>query len=108
MRASCLVFISSLALVAGCGSSVLPRPTSADSQWAAARWPGTDTAALAQGRDLYVRKCAGCHTLYAPAAVVNEQWPANFNEMADRAKLQDEQRVLIERYLVTVTRAPER
>jgi cytochrome c5 len=97
-------WLLALALAGACGSSAIPHPTEADAQWAQTRWPGTTGAQLAEGRDLYVRKCGGCHTLYEPSHVVRVDWPATFDEMSDRAKMADPERERVRHYLTAITR----
>jgi len=103
-RLGALLIGLAAAVVIGCGASAIPRPTAADSRWAAARWPGVTQADLDGGRDLYVRKCGGCHTLYEPRHVVSGDWPGRFVEMARRAKLSPPDRERIHRYLAAVAR----
>jgi len=83
---------------------MVPHPSTADSQWAATRWPGTSQQTLVSGRDLYIRKCGGCHTLYTPAEVFGGDWPQNLYEMSERAKLSAGDRTTIARYIEAVGR----
>jgi hypothetical protein len=92
------------ALAVACGASAIPQPSEADARWASTRWPGTTQKELADGRALYVRKCGGCHTLWEPQVVVDRGWPANFLEMARRAKLSAGDRERVRRYLSAVGR----
>lgn len=98
-----LVFLGLMVLVGCAGAaSAIPRPNEAHVRFAAERWPGTSQAELAEGRDLYVRKCGGCHALHRPADVVGGQWPANLDEMAVKAHLSAAQKTVIARYLEAV------
>jgi hypothetical protein len=99
------LLVLALALAGACGASAIPHPTAADSQWAAERWPGTTQQSLAEGRELYVRKCGGCHTLYEPARVVTGDWPDTFLEMSQRAKLFGDERERVRLYLAAVARS---
>jgi len=108
MRASCLRFIcrplATLAVAAafaGCVGQV-PDPTDAHVAAAAAQWPGTTRATLAQGRRLYVDRCSGCHSLVLPSAQPPGSWPSAVDEMADRARLSPREATAVIRYLVAV------
>lgn len=105
-RVSSLACTCSLLLVlaVGCAGGIA-RPTDADALWAAGEWPGTTRAALEDGRELYVRKCGGCHALYEPARFPEAHWRERIDEMSARARLAPEQRDHILRYLVSVSRA---
>lgn len=93
------------ALLLGCAVAPLPSPTAADAEWAEARWPGHDLAALDRGRDLFVRKCAACHSLPAPAAVPADRWPAVIEDMGREARLGAAEREAILRFLLATGRA---
>ena len=54
---------------------------------------------LKKGRELYVNNCASCHQLYLPNKYDAVTWMKNLNEMQDRAKITDEQKILIYHYL---------
>jgi mono/diheme cytochrome c family protein len=84
----------------GCAAGI-PHPTEAQVGRAQGRWPATSLASLEQGRDLYLRRCSGCHTPIAPAARAAGDWPGLVEEMAERAKLGDDEQTLVVRYLVT-------
>lgn len=103
LRGAALVAaVLGVAAAVGCASAI-PHATTTQADWASAQWPGTTTESLADARSLYVAKCAGCHSLYPPQRVVSGDFPANLEEMAARAELDDTQRELITRYLLTVT-----
>lgn len=97
-----------LALTGIAYAGQIPQPTEQQSQQAAERWPGTTLGTLKEGRKLFVQKCSGCHNLPMPSKHSNEQWPKLIDEMAKKAKLNEEQKQLILRYLVTVTTGPVR
>jgi mono/diheme cytochrome c family protein len=111
MRASSSRFICrALATLAvatvlpGCAGQV-PQPTDAHVAVAAAQWPGTTRATLAQGRRLYVDRCSGCHSLVVPGAQPAASWPSAVDEMADRARLSPREADVVVRYLVAVAEA---
>jgi hypothetical protein len=85
-------------------STVVPRPTQDDGMWASQQWPGSTVATLAHGRDLYVAKCSGCHSLYAPTAVPPSRWPSTVDDMVQNAGLRPDERDLIVHYLLTASR----
>src|SRR6185436_2389232 len=59
-------------------------------------------ADLQNGRSLLMRKCGGCHRVPLPAEHSPHDWPAKLGEMSARAHVDDQQRQLIEQYLVTM------
>jgi len=62
---------------------------------------------LMSGRQLYVLKCSGCHSLHRPDELPALQWEKTVAEMMTRAKLTSEEAQLIVRYLVTVSATKE-
>jgi cytochrome c5 len=93
-------------LVAAACASALPSPSASDTAIARERRPSATLAELEQGRSLYVRRCAGCHTLKDPRAVKAELWP---NKIADMQRDHDVQLAagepdLIANYLYTMSR----
>jgi hypothetical protein len=52
-----------------------------------------------EGVALYRAKCAGCHRPYAPSEIKAEKWDATFREMKKRAHLNDEEALVIRRYV---------
>ena len=95
--------LGALALLAAC-STGLPHPTASDASRAAARWPGASVEDLSQGRELYVRSCAGCHALKSPTEVPPGQWAHEVQDMRQRhgVSLTDREADLMVRYLWTV------
>jgi mono/diheme cytochrome c family protein len=67
-------------LIAACAPG-LPRPSGADTVFAHERRPSATLADLEHGRSLYVRRCAGCHTLKDPGAVKADLWPVKIADM---------------------------
>ena len=100
-RATALVLASALA-AAACAAA-LRHPTEADARAVAPRYPGTTAGDLERGRSLYVRRCAGCHTVPLPGAHTPAEWPGVIGEMAARARLSAQERADIERFLVAVS-----
>lgn len=79
----------------------MPIPTVAHAQWAAQRWPGTDTTTLQHGRTLYMDNCARCHNLYLPGAYTEQQWANIMPIMKKKARITDEESDRILRYLLS-------
>ena len=94
-----------LTLGAGCAAS-LPRPSAATATRAQGRWPDSTFAQLEQGRSVFVQRCSGCHALPLPDSRTEAQWKKVLDEMAEEAKLTVDERVLVERFVLSVrTRA---
>ena len=99
-----LAFAALLTLgAAACGAAAVPVPVAADAARASARWPDADLGQLTSGRNLYVRKCGGCHTLVPPRTRPPEAWPPIVEVMATRIGLPERERELITRYVVTIS-----
>jgi hypothetical protein len=89
-------------LLVGCAGG-LPHPTAEAAARAARSQPDVTLESLEVGRGLYVQRCSGCHNLVLPTARQPQDWPVLVGKMAERAKLTPEDRLLIERYLVTLS-----
>jgi len=87
----------------GCAAG-LPAPTSADVVRASQRYPGATAERLAEGRSLYVKNCAGCHTLKSPAEVPAAQWAEEVEEMRQEhgVRLTDDEASAMTAYLWAV------
>lgn len=101
-RAVSALMAAAAALTALACAAALRHPTASDAQAVAARYPGTTAADLERGRSLYVRRCAGCHTLPLASAHSAAEWPDVIGEMAGRARLGPEERRDVERFLVAL------
>ncbi len=55
---------------------------------------------LLAGRKLYLDHCSSCHNLYFPNQFTAGQWQNNINEMQLRAKITDEEKGKILKYLL--------
>lgn len=91
-----LAIAALLAALAGCGVTP-PRATAADAQRA-----NVQLADLQDGRTLMVRKCGSCHAPPLPSDHTASEWPVKLEEMAERSKLDREQRSLIQQYFVVM------
>jgi mono/diheme cytochrome c family protein len=90
-------------MTVGCAGQ-LPSPTTADANRAAQSWPGTTLADLHKGRELYIDRCSGCHSLYVPSTLPASAWPGKVHEMTGRAQLKPAEAEAVIRYLVALTR----
>ncbi|MFA6455836.1 MAG: hypothetical protein WCW40_03360 [Bacteroidota bacterium] len=52
-----------------------------------------------EGRDLYVKKCSGCHSLYVPEQFSIASWDSILTIMNPRAKLSGSESLKIRLYL---------
>ena len=116
MRGSSSPFICRRALLglalavffgAGCAGQI-PHATPAQVEVAARRWPDATRDQLEHGRDLYIRRCSGCHTLYKPSALPAERWPAILDQMAPRARLASQETESLLPYLVALSTDPRK
>jgi mono/diheme cytochrome c family protein len=87
--------------LAACGPAV-PRPSASDVARADASGNQTTLAALERGRTLYLSHCGGCHRTYPPGRLRPDAWPAQLDKMAERARLERDERTQVEQYLVTL------
>jgi mono/diheme cytochrome c family protein len=88
----------------GCGA--LPEPQPVDATWAAQKWPDMSLERLKFGRELYAKKCSGCHVLKSPESVSAGGWAQEVADMRRKMgdQLSDAEAELIVRYLVTAGR----
>ena len=61
----------------------------------------TKQQALLAGRKLYVSHCSGCHNLHFPKEFTADRWGKELDEMAVKAKINDEDKALIFQYLTS-------
>lgn len=85
-------------LLAGC-SSMLPVVTREDVRRAEARWPGVTQGVLEEGRQKYVDRCGGCHSLHLPSEYTESEWKEAVDSMQSRAKVSPEEKEKILTYL---------
>ena len=89
------VLVLALAVLAGC-AAYLPEPD--------ALMAGGDDGRLTDlraGRDLYINKCSGCHSLFSVDRFDDERWSAEVDEMfrLKKVKMSAADRDLLLRYL---------
>jgi hypothetical protein len=84
----------------------LPHASASDTAFARERRPEVTLGELEQGRTLYVRRCASCHSLKDPASVPAREWPAKIAEMQSEhdVELHADEAKLIEAYLYAISR----
>ena len=78
---------------------MLPVVTQDDARRAEARWPGATQEVLEEGRQKYIDRCGGCHSLHLPAEFTESEWKRAVETMQARAKVRPEEKELILRYL---------
>lgn len=88
MKYYLMIFILNAFFFISCSGS-LPEPTSEQIQWASVKWPGITIKELSEGRDLYINKCSGCHSLNNPADYTMEEWDKWLVKMKPKAKLNE-------------------
>jgi mono/diheme cytochrome c family protein len=94
-----------LCLALACAAA-LRHATPQDVTLLAPRWPGTTIEDLQRGRQLYVRRCSGCHQLVLPENHAPADWPRLVDRMAAKARLAPEERDDVVRFLVAVASDP--
>jgi mono/diheme cytochrome c family protein len=94
--------LAAAGLAAACAAA-LRHSTPADVTLVSPKWPGTTVEDLERGRRLYVRRCAGCHTLILPSAHGPDEWPVLVDAMAEKARLKPAEREDIVRFLTAVS-----
>ncbi len=65
-------------------------------------------AMLQDGRDLYITRCARCHSPESVTAYTPEQWSTILPRMAEKAGLSVEERLGVKEYIMAVLTVPER
>jgi hypothetical protein len=68
---------------------------------AALRFPGSSRETLEKGRLLTLSHCSRCHRAFEPTEFRADAWPGLVAEMRKGAALDQEEELLIVRYLVT-------
>jgi hypothetical protein len=95
-----------VAFAGACGAGRLPVAGPDDLARAAGRYPDVTADELASGRSLLASHCGACHAPPAPASRSADFWPREMVEMKERARLDDREARLVERYLVTMALPP--
>ncbi|MDP4197692.1 MAG: cytochrome c [Bacteroidota bacterium] len=97
-----ICILNALFLVSCSGS--LPEPTSEQVQWASNKWSGISISELSEGRNLYIDKCSGCHSLKDPSDYTEEEWGTVLKKMSRKAKLTDAEYEKISHYISTMSK----
>jgi mono/diheme cytochrome c family protein len=87
-------------LIGGCAAANMeraPSVTGATIDAGAARGYVADD--IQWGREVFIARCAECHTLQAPAGHSDEQWREILPRMARRARLDEDDRRRVETYI---------
>jgi hypothetical protein len=93
------ICLLTLGVLLGC-SAMLPVLTGDDLQRVETRWPTASLQSLEDGRQKYINRCGGCHSLHLPSEFTEEEWKKALHEMQGRARTSVEEQELIFRYIV--------
>ena len=88
-------------LALACAGKFLPKPTQAQADFATRSGTPSTLTSLQQGRQLFVAKCDGCHTLPYVQDHTPEQWVKIMNKMRVEAKLTDREDYLVRTYVIS-------
>lgn len=77
-------------------SAALQVPTAVEAQKT-----GTSLITLTHGREMYIAHCGSCHNLYLPDKFTTTEWSKEVNLMQKKAKINDDQKELILKYLTS-------
>lgn len=99
-----IIGLFSIVMLSGCGGTV-PLPTAEHRSYAENRWQGKNVN-LDLGRDMYIEKCSGCHSLIPPSKFGEEKWMEEIKEMKVKAKLSDDEEFAILTYVLTEASVP--
>lgn len=107
---SLVLGVVAAAVVAACGAAfIAPDVTPELVQIGQAQWADTTQASLQKGHDQFVASCGkpgGCHNLPTPGSRTVEQWRKIIIRMGKNAKLNDEQREGVLRFILAVRDLP--
>jgi len=96
------IFMLPVIILLSC-SGAIPQPTIKQADQASQRWPGTNSETLAQGRQLYISKCSGCHSVKVPSLYSEAQWDTLLRTMGTSAKLNKDEYDKILHYVLTMS-----
>lgn len=86
------LLIGLIIIVAACGTAL----------YMPARNPGTSETSyieLLNGREIYINKCGGCHSLIIPERYNANDWNIWVDKMGPKARMSDEEKHLVLKYL---------
>lgn len=98
-------FFIALLVLSAC-AAMLPQVSPMQAEWAAHQWPGMDAAQLEEARALYAARCSGCHNVILPKENSIEEWDVMLNKMAPKAKINEQEKETIRRYIVSAIAVP--
>lgn len=98
-----MLWAAAMAAVMGMGCAGLPNATQDDVAFAQAQFPGATHDTLEQGRSVYAARCSGCHPLHLPSEKSPGEWVKLLPEMEDNARMKQQERDLVQAYLVTMS-----
>ncbi|MBS4028086.1 MAG: hypothetical protein KGZ58_05540 [Ignavibacteriales bacterium] len=93
------LFVAISAYISACGTTI-PIPQEKDVVAMSKNFPNTKLSDLLRGRELYVRKCSGCHTLKNPSDFTSAQWEQDIPDMKTKAKIKDDEAQAILLYVL--------
>jgi hypothetical protein len=70
--------------------------------------PSADINELKKGRLLYVKQCGSCHELYLPQKYTPDDWRWHMDRMQTKAKITEEEKDMILKYLHAAPKAKVR
>lgn len=76
-------------------------PTPAELLIAQNRWPETDADSLYDGYKTFTTRCTKCHGLKNVGRFTETEWASTLNKMAKKAKLNEEEKENVKRYILT-------
>jgi len=102
--------LSAAAILVACGAAFIAPDVSPDLvRIGQSKWPDATQASLQHGHDLFVASCGRggfCHKLPTPKSRTVEQWNHIIIKMARNAKLEDEQRESVLRFILATRDLP--
>lgn len=94
-----IFIITTTIVLSGCGSSSIPVVSEADVLRAQIHWKNVTFVQLNADRDLYIKKCSGCHSLYLPNQYNDSTWNSILPIMNVKSKLNISEGIQVQRYL---------
>ncbi len=94
-------FIAILFVLYCCTPKISP-PTETDVDYGRTFWSDCSLEKLTEARNLYIKKCGGCHALKSPQSLTEEKWRKILPAMTIKAKLNPAQHDLLLNYILTM------
>ena len=82
-------------------ATTIPIPQEKDVVSITSQFPNRQLSDLINGRELYVAKCSGCHTLKSPSDFTSTQWNKDIPDMKVKSKINDNEANAILLYVLT-------